>query len=150
METLSNDLLWFFFGLVLLLAELIIPGFVIVFFGVGAWIISLLLWLGLPISFASQLFIFLITSVILLVVFRKFGKDYFKGKVTKPDAEHAFDDVRGEKAIVISEIIPNSVNGKVEFHGTVWNAVSDVSIGKGASVEVVEQDNLTLKVKPIK
>ncbi len=149
MESISNELVWFIFGLVLLLAELITPGFIVIFFGIGAWIISLLLWLGVPISFAGQLFIFLITSVVLLLLFRKYGKNYFRGKVTRPDARHAFDDIKGEKAVVISEILPNVVGGKVEFHGTVWNAESEVFIGKGSSVEIVEQNNLTLKVKPI-
>ncbi len=148
MESISNELLWFLFGLVLMLSEIITPGFVLIFFGVGAWIISLMLWLGVPISFTSQLFIFLITSVMLLVVFRRFGNKYFKGKVSKPDASRSIDDIKGERAIALSDIDP-SIGGKVEFHGTLWNAESVVAIAKGASVEVLERNNLTLKVKPI-
>jgi membrane-bound ClpP family serine protease len=30
-----------------------------------------------------------------------------------------------------------------------WNAESDIAIMKGASVEVIERNNLILKVKPI-
>ena len=147
MESLSNELLWFLFGLVVMLGEIITPGFVLIFFGMGAWIISLLLWLGVPISFTSQLFIFLIVSVLLLVVFRKYGKKYFQGKVSRPDVAGYIDDIRGEKAIALSDIQP-LIGGKVEFHGTVWNAEAEVAIAKGASVEVLERNNLTLKVKP--
>ncbi len=147
MESLSNELLWFLFGLVVMLGEIITPGFVLIFFGMGAWIISLLLWLGVPISFTSQLFIFLIVSVLLLVVFRKYGKKYFQGKVSRPDVAGSIDDIRGEKAIALSDIQP-LIGGKVEFHGTVWNAEAEVAIAKGASVEVLERNNLTLKVKP--
>jgi inner membrane protein len=149
MESLSNELLWFLFGLVVMLGEIIAPGFVLIFFGVGAWIISFMLWLGVPISFTSQLFIFLIVSVLLLFVFRRFGKKYFQGKVSRPDVAGSVDDIRGEKAIALSDIQP-SIGGKVEFHGTLWNAESDVAITKGASVEVLERINLTLKVKPVK
>ena len=147
MESLSNELLWFLFGLVVMLGEIITPGFVLIFFGMGAWIISLLLWLGVPISFTSQLFIFLIVSVLLLVVFRKYGKKYFQGKVSRPDVAGSIDDIRGEKATALSDIQP-LIGGKVEFHGTVWNAEAEVAIAKGASVEVLERNNLTLKVKP--
>jgi membrane protein implicated in regulation of membrane protease activity len=148
MESLSNELLWFLFGLAVMLGEIITPGFVLIFFGAGAWIISLLLWLGVPISFTSQLFIFLLTSVMLLVLFRKFGKKYFQGKVSRPDVAGSIDDIRGEKAVALSDIQP-STGGKVEFHGTLWNAEADVLIAKGATVEVLQRDNLTLKVKPI-
>ncbi len=148
MELLSNELLWFLFGLVVMLGEIVTPGFVLIFFGVGAWIISFLLWLGIPISFTSQLFIFLITSVLLLIVFRRFGKKYFQGKISRPDVAGIVDDIRGERAIALSNIDP-TIGGKVEYHGTLWNAESDVAITKGASVEVLERNNLTLKVKPI-
>lgn len=148
MESISNELLWFLFGLVLMLSEIVTPGFVLIFFGIGAWIISLLLWLGVPISFTSQLFIFLITSILLLIVFRRFGNKYFKGKISKPDIAGSIDDIKGERAIALSDIDP-AIGGKVEFHGTLWNAESVVAIEKGASVEVLERNNLTLKVKPI-
>lgn len=149
METSSNELLWFVVGLVLLLAEFVTPGFIIIFFGLGAWVISLLLWLGVDISFTTQLFVFLVVSVALLGVFRKYVKEYSQGKVTKADASHPIGDVKGEKAITLSDIQPNVVGGKVEFNGTLWNAESDVAISKGTTVEIVERNNLILKVKPI-
>ncbi|MBI2427451.1 MAG: NfeD family protein [Ignavibacteriales bacterium] len=146
-DSISNELLWFLCGLIFLLSELVIPGFVIFFFGIGAWIVALLLWMNVDMSFTTQLFIFLLSSVVSLVLFRRFGKNYYQAKVKKDDAQK-FDDIRGEKATVLRDITPNGVEGKVEFHGTVWNAESDVPIAKGAVVEVVEQNNLTLKVKP--
>lgn len=148
MDYLSEELLWFLFGLALMLGEIVTPGFVLVFFGVGAWIISLLLWMGVSITFTAQLFIFLIVSVLSLFAFRKYGKKYSHGKVTTPENASVVDDIRGEKAIAISDILPLT-GGKVEFHGTLWNAESDVEIKNGAMVEVIERNNLILKVKPI-
>ena len=148
MEFISNELVWFLFGLALMIGEIITPGFVLIFFGVGAWLISLLLWFGVAITFTTQLFFFLIASVSSLMFFRKYGKKYSHGKVLKPDAASSIDDIRGEKAVVLYDIQP-IIGGKVEFHGTLWNAESDVPISKGASVEVLERNNLTLKVKPI-
>jgi|WetSurMetagenome_2_1015567.scaffolds.fasta_scaffold1090218_1 inner membrane protein len=145
---MSNELVWFIVGLVLLLSELAIPGFIIMFFGVGAWIVAILLWLGIGLSFSLQLFIFLIGSLGSLVLFRRYGKKYFKGRVNA--STQSLEDVKGEKVTVVADIVPNSLDGKVEFHGTIWNAESDVAISKGSVVEVIERNNLTLKVKEVK
>ena len=49
----------------------------------------------------------------------------------------------------MEKIRPN-IGGKVEFHGTNWNAVADKEIEVGAVVEITGKDNLTLKVKSLK
>jgi membrane protein implicated in regulation of membrane protease activity len=149
-ESSSAELLWFLLGLGLVLAELALPGFVIIFFGVGAWITAFCVWVGFVDELSGQLLVFLVSSVASLVLFRKHGKNYFQGKVSgKVDDVSRLDEVRGERAMVVEEIVPNSLSGKVEFRGTVWNADSDTTISKGTPVEVVERTNLTLKVKPI-
>lgn len=147
-EQSSNELLWFFFGLALMLMEMILPGFIVVFFGAGAWIVALLLWVGMPISFSTQLVVFLVSSVILLFAFRKYGKKYFQGKVSKENPV-SIDSVTGEKVTVVADIRPGS-GGRVEFNGTVWNAESNEELPKGTTAEIVERNNLTLKVQSLK
>jgi membrane protein implicated in regulation of membrane protease activity len=146
----ASELLWFIVGLVMLFAELALPGFVIIFFGAGAWITALVVWLGLVTSFSAQLVTFLVSSMVSLVLFRKQGMRYFGGKISgKLAPEQSLDDIRGEKAVVVNAIKPNSLDGKVEFNGTMWAAESDVNIAPGAVVEVVQRTNLTLRVKPV-
>jgi membrane protein implicated in regulation of membrane protease activity len=146
----AAELLWFIVGLILLFAELALPGFVIIFFGVGAWVTAFTVWTGLVESFSAQLLIFLVSSLLSLVLFRKQGKRYFEGKISgKLAPGQSLDDVKGEKAVVVADIKPKSLDGKVEFNGTVWAAESDVDIAAGVVVEVVERANLTLKVKPL-
>lgn len=137
--------------MVLMLTELVLPGFIIIFFGIGAWVTAVCIWIGFADSLNTQLVIFLVSSLASLVLFRRQGQKYFKGKVSgKVDDVSRLDDVKGEKALVIEEIVPQGLPGKVEFHGTVWNAVADETIPKGTPVEVLERDNLTLKVKPLR
>jgi membrane protein implicated in regulation of membrane protease activity len=150
LETSTSQLAWFILGLALMLAELALPGFVIIFFGIGAWITALCLWVGIASSFDSQLLIFLASSILSLVFFRKQGKRYFQGKVSGKLAENeSLDDIRGEHALVIADIAPQTATGKVEFHGTSWDATADAVIKKGTTVVVVERNNLTLKVTPL-
>jgi len=146
----ASELLWFIVGLILLLAELALPGFVIIFFGIGAWVTALAIWLGLVTTFSAQLVTFLVSSMLSLVLFRKQGMRYFGGKTSgRLGPDQSLDDVKGEKAVVVSVIKPKSLEGKVEFNGTIWAAESDVDIAPGIVVEVVERTNLTLKVKPL-
>ncbi len=149
-EGSQSELYWFLLGLALMLSELALPGFVIIFFGIGAWITALCIWLGAADAFNTQLIIFLASSVLSLVLFRKKGKSYFQGRVSgKLDDVAQLDDVKGERAVVIEDIVPSHLAGKVEFHGTNWNAIAEAEIQKGTPVEILERKDLTLKVKPL-
>ncbi len=75
-EYLKPELIWFLVGLVMLLFEFALPGLIIFFFGVGAWIVAGLCFF-LPLSPTWQLAIFLVTSVVCLLVLRKFLKRIF-------------------------------------------------------------------------
>lgn len=147
-QWIDPELAWFLVGLLLLLAELVTPGFVVIFFGVGAWITALLIALGVLPSFNAQLLTFMIASVVSLVLFRKKGRSLFEGRRAGGyGASEAVDSVVGENAVVVVDIAPN-VAGKVEFNGSHWQAEADVAIAKGTTVTVVERRNLTLIVKP--
>ncbi|MFZ0280832.1 MAG: NfeD family protein, partial [Bacteroidales bacterium] len=57
------EMIWFIIGLVLFLLELVLPGFVIFFFGVGAWITALLCLIANP-GINLQVVVFAVTSVL--------------------------------------------------------------------------------------
>jgi membrane protein implicated in regulation of membrane protease activity len=148
--TETAELVWFIVGLVLALAEFIMPGLVIIFFGAGAWITALALMLGVIETFNEQLLVFLVSSIVSLVLFRKQGQHYFEGKVSGRLApEESLEDVRGKKAVTLTAIKPKMLGGKVEYNGTPWSAEAEVEIEPGAAVEIIGRDNLTLKVKPL-
>jgi len=146
LSNLSPALVWFFIGLILLLGEMIIPGLVVFFFGVGAWLVAIIL-VFLDISLNMQLLIFLISSVGLLFLLRNKFQPLFHGLVPKLDGESSStDEFKGETGTVVETIKPGKP-GKIEFRGTHWNAESNEEIAQGTRVEVVELKNLTLIVK---
>lgn len=148
-QWIDPELAWFLVGLLLLLAELVTPGFVVIFFGVGAWVTALLIAFGLLPTFNAQLLTFMVASVVSLLLFRKKGKSLFEGRRAGGyGANEAVDSIVGEKAVVVADIAPNA-SGKVEFNGSHWQAEADVAIAKGTTVSVVERRNLTLIVKPL-
>ncbi|MCX6164680.1 MAG: NfeD family protein [Ignavibacteriae bacterium] len=150
-----SALVWFIVGVVFFLAEMIVPGFIIFFFGIGAWVAAIAALFGLD-NLTIQLLIFVVVSVLSLILFRKKGKSIFKGKEkafqSKDDdkLDEFIEDIQGKKATVISDIIPGEISGKVEFRGTQWKADADEIIKTGTVVEIIKRDNITLKVKTVK
>jgi membrane protein implicated in regulation of membrane protease activity len=150
-EFLRPELIWFLVGLVLLIMEFILPGLIIFFFGVGAWIVAILCLLSSYVdgSINAQLIIFIISSVLSLLILRKWVKGVFLGHSgAKQDLKEDINEFIGERAIVVEAITPKA-GGKVEFHGTNWEARADGDIAAGAVVEIIDKDNITLKVKAV-
>ncbi len=148
LETIPPQYVWIIVGLAIMSLELFLPGFILCFFGLGA-VITGLLKIFIPMGVNAQLVVFAALSIVLLVSFRRYAQGYFTGRVSNPaPAGRAMETHTGESAIVTEDIIPDSPRGKVEFHGTSWNADADVEIKTGAKVTIVERHDLTLKVKP--
>ena len=147
-EFLKPELIWFLIGLALLLAEFALPGLIVFFFGAGAWVVACIC-LFTDISLNAQLLIFIVSSVVLLLVLRRWLKGVFMGHVkASQNTREEMNEFIGEKAIVKKAIKPG-VAGKVELHGTDWIAEADDAIEEGATVRIIAKDNLTLKVKSI-
>ena len=148
-EWLKPELIWFLAGLVMLLMEFALPGLIIAFFGIGAFIVALICLLT-DISLNMQLSIFLISSVVLLLSLRKWLKGIFVGQASpKESRDELLKEFVGQKAVVTKEISPDA-EGKVEFRGTNWSAESSEAIPEGTSVRIVGKNNITLKVKSLK
>lgn len=149
-----SAVVWFIAGVIFFLAEMAIPGFIIFFFGIGAWVVGIAALFGLD-NMTIQLTIFIVVSILSLILFRNKSKSIFRGREKtfefKDDKklDEYIEDVRGKKAKVTTDIIPGEINGRVEFRGTLWKAESDVEIKAGTVVEIVSRDNITLKVKPL-
>jgi len=147
-EFLEPELIWFLIGLLLLLAEFAIPGLIILFFGIGAWIVAVTCLVTAP-SLNVQLLIFIGSSVLSLLLLRSWLKGLFMGHVTgKQDLTQDLSEFVGERAVVVQAIAPKRP-GKVELHGTHWTAEADAELAVETAVEVVAKDNLTLKVKAL-
>jgi len=141
------EVIWFIIGLVLLLLELVMPGFVIFFFGIGAWITALVCLIANP-GINLQVVIFAVTSVAALLVFRKMIQNKFiYSKNDKSDAVE--DEFTGKEAKAIADF-GSDKKGKVEFKGTSWNAESGSDIKAGQTVVIIKKDSFKLIVEPKK
>jgi len=141
------ELVWFMIGLALFLLELVLPGFVIFFFGVGAWITALLCLIANP-GINLQAIVFAFTSVLSLILLRKIiQKRFFYSK--EELSEEVEDEFSGREALAVNDFEPGKT-GKVEFKGTSWKAESTSTIHEGDRVIIKEKENFKLIVEPKK
>ena len=141
-------IIWFVVGLVLILMEFAVPGVILVFFGIGAWVVTVFVYFDILTTLTSQLFMFSAASLILLVVLRKWVKDKFYGHITgTQDLSHNLDQFVGHKVLVLTDVMPGRADGQVEFNGSNWKAVADEEIKQGETATIVKNEGLTLIIK---
>lgn len=141
------ELFWFILGLGLFLLELVIPGFFIFFFGLGAWVTALVCLFTNP-GINLQIVIFAVISVLSLIALRRIiQKKFFYN--SGHQSEEVEDEFTGKEGLATTEIGPEK-RGKVDFKGTTWKAESKSEIKEGQTVIIVEKENFTLIVKPKK
>jgi Membrane protein implicated in regulation of membrane protease activity len=144
LSAVSPVLAWFLLGILLFALELALPGMIVFFFGVGAWCAALAVFL-LPMSLASQLLVFLVTSLVALVLLRATVKKVFLGRVLEVDAmEQPLPP--GATGEVIEDIVPPAA-GKIKYGGSFWRATADRPIRKGTVVAIIEKNNLSIRVR---
>ena len=148
---LSPTLIWFLVGLALALLELAVPGVILVFFGLGAWITALTTAIGITPSLPSQVVVFTITSVLSLILLRRWIRNRFLGhEANVQDGTADLDEFVGKPVTVTRAVSPGVSGGRVEFKGADWTAVADEALAKGDLAEIVAVDGITLKVKKSK
>ncbi len=148
--TPSPPLVWFLIGVAFLIAELIAPGFVLIFFAAGSWIAAVVLLLT-DIALRDQILIFAASSLVLLFALRKYSMKVFHGTTLERDDDRYMDSKIGRTAVV-TKTIERGAGGEIKMMGSFWRAVADERIEAGRSVVVdapASEDGLTFKVKPL-
>lgn len=146
MEIFYNvAVIWFIAGFIFFLLEFVIPGLILFFFAVGAWVVAIIS-LFVDLSINSQLLIFLATSIITIILFRKWVKKVIWVKKYASEIEDEFIGKTGKAETTIGP----GQNGKVDFKGTIWDARSGDVIDKGEQVIIVGNESILLIVKSTK
>lgn len=141
---------WALIGISCIGFEMLLPGFVIFFFGMGGLATALcclipfvsdMLWL--------QVLIFISFSILSLVFLRRRFARIFGGTI--------FDSRKGNPEEVgigkIAEVIETAgvvTEGRIRFQGTSWKANTlEGEIQKGALARIVSRDSMTYIIEPV-
>lgn len=137
---------WAVLGIGLVVAELAVPAFFIIWFGLGALLVALLLFIAPQLGLTAQILVWTIASAGMVVLwFRLFKPHLHKTRVGMSDS-----NVIGETGLLIRAVEPFE-KGKVRFQkplvgSEVWDCISDETIQSGERVKVVAVEGSFLKV----
>ncbi len=143
---ISPVLLWFLAGIACFLVEMALPGFILFFFGIGAWCVALALAV-MDIPLATQLVVFLVCSLASLAALRSKLRTVFLGGVFEQN-DSVIVDAASATGTVTEAILPPAT-GRVKYGGSFWNAVADEKIDAGTVVDIVGKNDLIVKVQPL-
>jgi inner membrane protein len=134
---------WLVTGFALLALEVVTITFGVMFFGISAVVIGLLLWTGVHLEPWLQWLLFSAISVISLALFRRPLME--RWQVNQPKK---LDTMIGEDAIA-SEDIPIGGHGKAELRGSTWTArnVGSEPLMRGQRVIVAQVDGIVLHLQ---
>lgn len=149
MDYLSNPLFWLALGLALIISELVVSGFVVMFLGFSAVVVATLLQFSIISSWMAALTLWLVVSIILIASLRSFLQGIFPGETSTGSTD---DDAaaRGSICVAITPIANDHAEGQILFRDSTWSAQSLTrSIPSGARVKLVTREGLVWFVEPV-
>ena len=137
---------WAVLGIGLIIAELAVPAFFIVWFGLGALLVSLVVLVAPTLGLTAQLLTWTVASVAMVVIwFRIFKPGMHKTRIGMSDS-----NIVGEVGMLTRDVEPYQ-KGQVRFQKPLvgsesWECISDEVIKSGERVKVLGIEGSFLKV----
>lgn len=135
---------WIVGGLLLTLAELLVPALFLIWFGIGAILVGLVL-LVVPLTLAAQFILWAVASCAMVLLWFKVVKNPDRTK-----AGIAKDAFLGETGLITKEVSELG-KGEIRFQkpilgSEVWPVIADEIIKAGERAQIVDVLGQTLKV----
>ena len=139
---------WIIFGALLLGSELLIvdAGFYLVFIGIAAALTGLIELAGIGLEPWLQWVVFSITSLVLMVLFRKKLYDKLRGSGV------GYETGPSGEIVTVEQTLQPGETGRLAYRGTEWTVVnnSDQAFVQGQHVQISSVEGLTLKLDTVK
>ena len=139
---MSIYLIWFLIGVGFLVFEMISPVFILFFFGMGAWITSLVTAFIPELNFNQQIIVFSVSSLLLLLFLINYLQNIFYGNQNL--VEEQYNNIEEDVSAIVTKDIPKGGFGEIKFRGTFYKAKnkdSNIEVSKGTSVLVLKKGN---------
>jgi len=139
---------WLVLGLVLIGLELVVPSFTIIWFGLGAVLVGIVLAFAPGFPLPAQLLTWTLVSALLTIAWFRFFK-----QTSRTFSGSSKDAVIGETGLVIRAAAPYD-KGRVKFQLPIlgsdeWPCLADEPLEVGDRVKVIEVEGHALKVEKI-
>lgn len=148
MEQLAG-ILWALLGVALIIAEIFTLGFVLFWFGLGAFVAALVGFLGF--GFIWQFLAFALVSVSLTAMSRTIFSNYFS-QSAESEIKMGVDSLPGQIGTVSSASKGALNEGAVKVFGSTWTAFpidDEMPLIEGEKVEVVQIKGSSIYVRKV-
>ncbi len=140
---------WIVLGLCLVMSELVVPAFFVIWFGIGALLVGVSLLVMPMLGMAVQLMLWAGLSTLLVI----FWFRYLKPKTVSLAGSSSAQAI-GEVGLLVSDLCPDS-RGQVRFQKPVlgsdlWECYAETPIKAGERVRVVKIEGHFIKVEAAK
>ncbi|MDE2030573.1 MAG: NfeD family protein [Alphaproteobacteria bacterium] len=137
---------WAILGVALIASELLIPAFVLIWFGFGALIVAVMLAIAPSTGLTAQLLVWTISSVAFVASWFKI----FKPHLHKTTAGRSLGDAIGDVGLLTRDVAPFQ-KGQVRFQtplfgADVWDCIADEDIKAGERVKVIGVEGSIVKI----
>jgi membrane protein implicated in regulation of membrane protease activity len=142
-------ILWVILGVGLIIAEIFTLGFVLFWFGIGAFIAALVGFMGF--GFGWQFLAFALVSVVLTAMSRTIFSNYFS-ESGENDIKMGVDALPGQIGTVSTASRGALHEGAVKVFGSTWTAFpidEETPLIEGEKVEVVQVKGSSIYVRKI-
>lgn len=141
---------WLLAGFVLIGLELVIPSFTIIWFGLGALLVGILVVIMPSLPDWSQVLLWVLASIAFTVLWFK----YLKPTGDKTNAGLSKEGIVGESGIIIRGTSDSFAKGTVRFRISIlgadeWTCFADEVVQIGDTVIVTDIEGQILKVRKI-
>lgn len=137
---------WMVLGVVLVLLELAVPAFFVIWFGLGALIVGAALAVAPGIPLPGQIALWIVASLAFVVLWFK----VFKAQVHRTRVGLSEGQFSGEVGLATRPIMPFQ-KGQVRFQkpilgSDVWEAIASEDIAVGERIKVLDVEGNILRV----
>ena len=138
---------WLVFGLVLVFAEMILPGLVSVFVGLGALTVAGLLHFNHIENLTAQLGVWFASSTVYIFSLRLLVIRFYPSDRTKQEIDE--DKLLVGQLVEVVEEISHDGGGRVQFGDTTWKALCEEGerFAVGEKVRIVGRENISWVVR---
>ncbi|MCC4834755.1 NfeD family protein [Shewanella sp. 10N.7] len=148
MEFSNPTSIWLIVGLILMVAEIIVPGGIVILLGAACVIVAAALFAGIVDGATQSFTLWFITSIVLLLSFRHITQKMIGGDAHVDNTDEEMD-LYNQIVTVKADIGPGEHEGRVTFSGTEWPALGDgTEIKSGSKVRIICRENIGLIVEP--
>lgn len=146
MDNLVNNYGWWLLALVLIAAEMIAPGYFLLWIGIAAGVMGVLTLVVPGLSALAQAIVFALLSIAACLVYWKYIRPLAEQRNDQPLLNQRGQRMVGRRVIVVEAIVNG--RGKVGVGDGQWLAEGP-DLPVGSEVEIVALQGTTFTVKPV-